>query len=305
MGTTHTVRMLVSILLIPIGAVLVLIAGTGKVGVLVNGLGMSLMVAGVVAAFRELMIVRLEAEEMAEKVAANLGRQLPHNGGGAIRLVGKVRRGYEGYYRWAISKEPCDLFCAGRSILHRVRDDFEDHGLVSVEEVLRGKLQQGSTIRFLFLDPRSDLIARLSKEEGQTTEAMLADLAISLGICKRLYQLIGKSKLPPHAELHIRVYDEVPYFAYHRQDDNVVVGFYFVSALGSASAAYEVVDPATRGFFEGHFTSIFDRATADGRILELAPHRGAPDFNTELFDKLRAVLETELGKDRCEHLLAG
>lgn len=305
MGTTHAVRMLVSVLLIPIGAVLVLIAGAGRAGALVSGLGMSLIVAGVVAAIRELMIVRLEADDMAEKIAANLGNQLPQNSGSGIRLVKPERRGYAGYYRWAIADERCDLFCAGRSVLHRVQADFSDRGLASVERVLLGKLRQGSKIRFLFLDPRSDLIPRLSKEEGQTEKAMLADLAITLGICWRLYQLIEQSKLPPEAELHIRIYDEVPYFAYHRQDNDVVVGFYFMSDVGSASAAYEVVDEATKRFFTGHFTSIFAGAATDGSIVELAPHRTAPVFNAELFGKLRAVLENELGKDECEHLLAG
>src|SRR5579885_1407620 len=110
MGTNRALRLLVSIFLIPCGAVLVLIAGGGKAGELVNGLGMSLIVAGIVAAFRELVIVRLEAGESADQIAERLRPQLFATAAGAVRLVSSVRRGFDGYYRWAISNQPCDLF---------------------------------------------------------------------------------------------------------------------------------------------------------------------------------------------------
>ncbi|HEU5470539.1 MAG TPA: hypothetical protein VFV67_07785 [Actinophytocola sp.] len=135
---------------------------------------------------------------------------------------------------------------------------------------------------------------------------MLADLAISLGICQRLYDLIRAAPpLPPTAQLDIRVYDEVPHFAYHREDDDVIVGFYFLSALGSASAAFEVLDPQTKAFFEGHFATIFDRAASDGRIIEVSSHRTVPDFNATLYRNLCDVLTADLGGDRCEALMSG
>lgn len=103
MGTNRALRLMFSVFLIPSGAVLVLIAGSGKAGTLVNGLGLSLIVAGIVAAFRELMIVRLEAAEMSDQISSRLHKHLFQNGRTGIRLVSLVRRGYEGYYRWAIS----------------------------------------------------------------------------------------------------------------------------------------------------------------------------------------------------------
>jgi len=270
-----------ALFLIPCGAVLVLIAGAGKAGGLVNGLGLSLIVAGIVAAFRELVIVKLEAGETADHVATRLHDKLFKNEQSGIRPISSVRRGYDGYYRWAISTQRCELFFAGRSVLHRVQADLNDRRLHSVEEVLLGKLQQSSAIRILFLDPTSDLIPRLSREEGQSKQEMLEDLATSLGICRRLHKLITQSPmLPPTAELHIRVYDEVPHFAYHRQDDDVVVGFYFLSSLGSASAAFQVIDADTQRFFGDHFAAIFDRASKDGCIIELTPNRATPAFNT-------------------------
>jgi hypothetical protein len=270
MGANRALRLMFALFLIPCGAVLVLIAGAGKPGSLVTGLGLSLIVAGIVAAFRELVIVQFEGGEMANQVATQLQDRLFQTDDPGIRQIKDVRRGYEGYYRWVISTHKCELFFAGRSVLHRIQEDLNKRRLHSVEQVLLDKLQESSTIHILFLDPRSDLIPRLSHEEGQTEKEMLSDLAKSLGICRRLHKLIEQSPhpLPPDAELHIRVYDEVPHFAYHRQDDDVIIGFYFLRALGSASAAFEVTDATTKKFFGSHFELIFDRAWREGCIIE-------------------------------------
>jgi hypothetical protein len=304
MGTNRALRLMFALFLIPSGAVLVLVAGTGKGGTLVNGLGLSLIVAGIVAAFRELVIVQLEASETADHVATRVYERMFKKDESGIRPISTVRRGYDGYYRWAITVQRCELFFAGRSVLHRVQADLNERKLRPAEEVLLGKLKQGSAIRILFLDPRSDLIPRLAREEGQSKQEMLEDLATSLGICRRLHKLVAQSPvLPPSAELHIRVYDEVPHFAFHRQDDDMIVGFYFLSSLGSASAAFQVIDDDTKRFFGDHFASIFDRASKDGCVIEITPNRGTPAFNSALYDKLRDVLVAELGNDRCVALM--
>ncbi len=36
------------------------------------------------------------------------------------------------------------------------------------------------------------------------------------------------------------MYDRVAYFAYHREDERIVVGFYFAAATGQATAAFEM-----------------------------------------------------------------
>jgi Domain of unknown function (DUF5919) len=305
MGVNRALRLMIALFLIPSGAVLVLIAGGGKAGSLVTGLGLSLIVAGIVAAFRELVIVPFETSDTASQIAARLHDKLFQNEVPGIRQIEEVRRGYEGYYRWVISTQKCDLFFAGRSVLHRIQEDLNKRRTQPVEQVLLGKLAEHSTIRILFLDPRSDLIPRLSREEGQTEEGMLKDLATSLGICRRLHQLIlhSPAPLPPGAELHIRVYDEVPHFAYHRQDDDVIIGFYFLSALGSQSGAFEVTDPKTKQFFGNHFASIFDRSSKDGCIIERNPNREEAVFNEGLYAELRTVLIDRLGEKACDDLM--
>lgn len=79
------------------------------------------------------------------------------------------------------------------------------------------------------------------------------------------------------------MYDEVPHFAYHRQDDDVIIGFYFLSALGSAAAAFEVADAKTKEFFGDHFAAIFDRASKAGCIIERTPNRDESVFNEALY----------------------
>jgi hypothetical protein len=171
--------------------------------------------------------------------------------------------------------------------------------LQPIELVMLHKLRQGSEIRILFLDPRSNLISRLAAEEGQTRGSMLADLATSLGICHRLYKELEKSSMPPNARLHIKIYDEMPYFAYHRDGDEVIVGFYFTSALGSTSGAFEVIDPEPRRLFEGHFAAVYSRASD---IIEISQN-GEPKLNYRLYGELRDFLTTELGQQRAQGLL--
>jgi hypothetical protein len=307
MAKNRVLRLVFSFALIPTGAVLVLLASHGRAGALVNSLGLSLIVAGILNAFREVAVLRLESEETAatitKRVQDGMLQILPSASQG-IRLVSPIRRGYDEYYRWATTIEPRKLFFAGRSVLHRIDADFRNRGLKRVEKVLLRKLREGSTIRIMFLDPRSSLIPRLAKEEGQTPEEMLSDIAISIGVCHRLYQEAKGADFPAPAHLSIRVYDEVPYFSYHMDNEAVIVGFYFATALGSQSAAFSVLDEETRSFFGGHFASIFDHSS-ESTILDVTPQRGRPTFNNRLYDAMCIMLSGKLGQEECERLLLG
>jgi len=266
-----------------------------------------MMVAGILNAFREIAVVRLELEdlsaEITKQVQDGMLQILPAASQG-IRLVSRVRRGYDEYYKWATTTSSRELFFAGRSVLHRIDADFRKRGLPTLEQVLLRKLNEGSTIRIMFLDPRSDLVNRIAAEEGQTEQEMLSDITTSLGICQRLYHLTKGVTFPPLAQLSIRAYDAVPYFSYHRDDQDVIIGFYFAAALGSQSAAFLVLDEEIRSFFEGHFTSIFDRSPGSA-ILDIAPNRGRPNFNNRIYDEMSAMLNHKLGREECGKLLLG
>ena len=307
MTRNRVLRLVFSMALIPTGAVFVLLASHDRLGTLISSLGLSLIVAGILNSFREVALLRLESEEAAAEIAKRVQDgmlQILPSASQGIRLVSPVRRGYDGYYRWATTTEPRELFFAGRSVLHRIDADFRNRGMQSVEQVLHRKLQEGSTIRIMFLDPRSALLHRLAEEEGQTEHQMLSDIATSLGICNRLYQAAKGTSFQAPAQLSIRAYDAVPYFSYHKDNEDVIVGFYFVTALGSQSAAFSVLDEETRSFFGGHFTSIFDHSSASA-ILDVAPQRGRPTFNSALYDEMCIMLSGKLGPDECERLILG
>ena len=209
-----------------------------------------------------------------------------------IRKLDDVRRNFSGYYQWVNEQKRQTMFFAGRSVLHRIDADIRDRTDASAESVLLRKLKEGSVIDILFLDPRLSIISRLAEEEGQTLNAMLGDIKVSLGVCRKLAELLEThwQELPARAALSIRVYDRVPYFAYHRQDGQAIVGFYFDSAKGSTSAAYELVDDETKEAFEDHFKKISSDA-ATNTIVEFDGARGRPTFNAALVEELEKSIE--------------
>lgn len=221
-----------------------------------------------------------------------------------IRLLSDVRRNFAGYYSWVIEQTPQELFFAGRSVLHRIDADVRARTGGSAEDILLRRLKEGSKIKILFLDPRISILERLAEEEGQRLKKMLGDIATSIGICRHLYDLLDQhyASLPPGAELTIRVYDRIPYFAYHKQNDHVIVGFYFLSAIGSTSAAYELVDERTKEVFGDHFVQILAEATK-GWLVEFDGPRGRPSFNDDLYKQLRECVVEHLGAEKAEEHL--
>lgn len=165
---------------------------------------------------------------------------------------------------------------------------------------------EGSKITILFLDPRADMLERLAREEGESTATLLSNIAISMGICHRLTTRLRRDHLhiPAGGRLTIRLYDHIPYFAYHRQNNRVIVGFYFLTAEGSSSAAYEVIDEKTKRVFEDHFLRIRADAT-EGTLVDFQGAKGIYDFNADLFNHLRSFLETKLSHSKVTELLGG
>jgi hypothetical protein len=221
-----------------------------------------------------------------------------------LGLISDKRRNFSGYYEWVIDQKRQELFFAGRSVLHRIDADIRQRTGQSADEILFRKLSEGSQICILLLDPRMNILGRLSDEEGQRVDTMLSDLATSLGICERLYKLLDEKQhmLKPDSDLTVRIYDRIPYFAYHRQDDQAIVGFYFLSSIGSSSAAYEIADEHTKKVFQGHFDRILSEAS-DGLLVEYSGAQGRATFNKPLFDELHGLLGSKLGKDTTDELM--
>lgn len=258
----------------------------------------------------ELVDRRLEARipqsvTLADQVARRTRQEFcdhpPEESG--IRLISRYRRGYEGYYRWIHEEEPQELMFAGRSILHRIEASVQSNSAGSVEKVILQKLRQGSQITILFVDPMTDILARLAAEEGQPRRTMLRDLATSVAISRRIADLVeqNRTNLPVKARLTICIYDRVPYFAYHKhkteKQAEVLVGFYFLTKKGQESAAYKVLDDFTANLFEDHFTALL-AGRGCKTLVEFNGATGEVITNAGLFEQLGAFFAgtEQLGK---------
>lgn len=278
-------RITFSLLLLPTGGILVLLGIPDKIGIIVNNLGLSLIVTGIVTLFRELAILRLETAESGENIATLVHQKIYGIQGSSVglRLAAPIRRGYEGYYNWVTTTKSQKMLFAGRSILHRIQYDFDRLGLGKCEKLLLRKLKEGSEIRILILDPRSNIVDRLAKEEDRESEALLQNLSESIQIINKLYTLMNGQSFPAKAQMYIRLYDKVPYFAYHRVDDDVLIGFYFATRLVQTSSVYLIEDENTRNHFEDYFASIF----ADSQpLLELSARAHDVWFSKDLYEKI-------------------
>jgi hypothetical protein len=231
------------------------------------------------------------SSEAARKVHELFLRSPP--GVTGIQLIEEVRRKCGDYYRWVYDDSAQDLFFAGRSVLHRIEEDNQSKVGIAAAKLLLRRLQEGANIRVLFLDPRSSIIERVAKEEGQPLRSMLGDLRKSLKVCRELADLVGRSSddLPASANLSIMVYDKMPYFAFHKQDNEIIVGFYFNSAKGSTAPAYRVLDSATKKVFEEHFLSVANNSTTS-TILEFNGSRSTFSFNDTLDVELQEALDS-------------
>ncbi len=309
MNRGKALRLLSAIVLSLIGILTVVVIGpepSTREAELLNSLGFGFIVSGVATLFREWFVLKTETDESSDIIATktvNLMRDTPIGTKG-LKMVVEERRGYDGYYNWVTATGRQELFFAGRSVLHRIHSDLSLRKLGSAEEALAKKLEDNGCVHVLFLDPRSNLIERLAKEEGQTKKELLSDIAFSLGVTYRLYELLNDKKWKPPAELHIRVYDEVPNFAYHQEDSKILVGFYFAKAIGSTSAAFEVIDNDTCEFFRNHFETIFYRSN-NTSLLDITPHAPTATFNGRFYKVLYKSLVQDLGKKRTDGLIAG
>lgn len=303
MSQSKIIRLLVSTLLIPLGAVLILLNISGNPGLIITKIGLSLLITGFVSTFHELVIKKSEIKETSKQVSEIVEERLRkspiHTNG--IKLLTENRRGFDGYYDWITATNPQDLFFAGRSVIHRIDSDVNARELGPLEDIFARKLREQSEIKILFIDPRSNLIDRLAQQEGRKERDFYRDLSISVGICIRLYHKLKDFCFTQPCELDIRVYDDIPYFAYHKEDERVIVGFYFSKLVGSSTAAYEIIGKKTGYNFNESFLSLFQQAK-DNSLLHLPSHQPQIDLNIKLYEEIYATLVNKLSEREVEEL---
>ena len=255
---------------------------TGLIGILGQSIGFSFIVTGTVTVFQESVLTPLRKEETKEQID-RISKETKQNidrisretkdgfdrvfqllRGPGIYMLSPERRGNLRYYKWLLERASQQIFFAGHSVLHRIEADFKSQGLVSVSEALKQKLSEGSKIRIIFLDPTWIFLDKIAQDEKQEPIELLTDLAKSLGLCKKLWQLIEADYIG--GEIEIRTCQELKQFAYHRvccmekNEDEVLVGFYFAGKLGEKTPLFVVENEQIRDIFLEHFTTVSIRS---------------------------------------------
>jgi hypothetical protein len=252
-----------------------------------------LLLAAVTGAtlLHEKMLRDDEKQAFTDELNSILESRIPPQMSG-LRLLREVRRYSAEYSSWIIERKPQSLFFAGRSVLHRIDSDVRSRGGDSAEQALLRRLLDGSKITILFLDPRVTILDRLANEAREPATHILANIRKSLEVCRRLALLLKDRTLPAEASLTIRIYDRIPYLAYHKQDDQVIIGFYFPSSEGCSTESYEVVDKGTEAAFAEYFRRIQD----DQKSSLLIRFNGSRLYIEEaLFEELNGFLDERLG----------
>lgn len=281
-------RISFSFIMLLAGLVLALLCAktTTEVGLLGQALGLAFIVSGVVSAFQELVVAPLRAQDTDEWFSKIFGRLA----GPGILMVAAERKGYPGYHKWILETGRQELFFAGHSVLHRMQADFEERRLRNIEEALWQKVREGSRVRIAFLDPTWEMIPQIALWEGQAVEKMLRDLAVSLGICLRLWKRHPTEKLP--GTLEVRMHSELVQYAFHSSRCSgssameMLVGFYFAGRLGTKSPLFCIEDSGTQEAFEAHFVTVFDRA----KSLLRYDAGGVQEFDFEHYCHCRQAL---------------
>jgi hypothetical protein len=279
-----------------LGGALIAVLTEGRaeqLSILAQKCGLAFIIVGIVSLFTEFVLEYLKPEPT--HVTLDLLSRPRETG---MRMIYSPRKGFWRYHTWLLVNEPQDLFFAGRSVLHRVQEDFRIRRLGPVEDAFLRKLEEGSKIKILFCNPTWDLIPVLAAAEGQRDKALYADLATTLGIVWRLWKKLESQSLP--GELDIRMYEEQVQYAYHRTknlttgDKEMLLGFYFVQKLGCRSPLFEVDNELIQAEFEDHFVSVFARAF---RLFEYPAFGHGKQFDRELFARAKDHLVKQIGAD--------
>lgn len=300
--TRAIMRILSGLVMGLLGITLALITNgvAGAVGILGQSLGLSLIVTGSVTVFQESVLAPLRRDEFSEQIN-RISYQTKENfetvfslmKRPGIYMISPERRGSMRYYKWLLERSPQKIFFAGHSVLHRIQADFDKQGLVPVYDALRQKVTEGSKIQILFLDPTWDYLDNVARDEGQESARLRTDLAESLGHCKKLWNHIETEKYA--GEIEVRLCSALKQYAFHRvscsdrNEDEVLVGFYFAGRLGMKSPLFAVEDEQIQEFFIEHFSNVFEKS----RVL-LSYSREFRDFDHTYYRKCRDSLALQL-----------
>ena len=277
-------------------------------------LGSASIITALIAIFREYFILKSENEDLisdliskikntGEEIASRISSQImdikdKHSG---MRMISHDRfENYQIYNNWATEQQPQDLSFFGRAVLHRIDLNLKNDGLGAAENRFLDKLKENSKIRVMFLNPLSEIIKPLSLEEGK--DMLLESLTRSIGVVKRLHHLLKKDKLPHQSEIRIRVYNFIPYFSYHKDNQKSIIGFYFSASSVIPQPAYEILNQYEGRIFENFFNVMFEKGQP---LLEFIGHDKKLFFDNNLYDTIYGFLGNNLEKHFIDQVIIG
>lgn len=234
-------------------------------------------------------------DDAVNKIKNELLDKLKNENIDGLRLVAGKRSGYEGFYKWIFNKDMKDLFFAGRSVLHSMnRDVLKLCNNKGLEEYILDKLKQGAQINILFIDPRDNVFNDIIQEESGNQRTnnlhnkLKQDVKESIEICEKIGNLILNYKGENLCgTINIKVSNTIPYYAYHRQGNEILIGFYHLSHVGGDSGIYITTDKITKQQFEDHFNALWILTKSDNTLISYEPNNRTDIINTDLINNLK------------------
>jgi hypothetical protein len=223
-------------------------------------------------------------------------------------MLSEVRRGHPSFHEWKLETKPQTLLFAGHSVLHRIQKDFKDKKLASVEEAIRDKLLENSTIRILFLDIRWDLLDTVAKGEGQSGTSIRVDIATTLGVCKKIWERMKGEKLP--GTIEIRRCRELVQYAFQymecseKGESKMLCGLYFAGRIGAESPLLLVEGSKIQDFFLQHFKTVFNDPKRSELLLIYSNEGTEKRFDHDYYKKCKkSLLEHKLDPEVVAELM--
>jgi hypothetical protein len=273
------------------GAVFLLISSFSEkhslhewLGLLFSETGMVLMAVG----GAHIIYDKLLREETEERL---LDLVRPAVLGKGLRIIDTERRYSKVYQRWTTETDLKDMFIIGRSVLHRMEQWANKDFHRPIESMIVKKLERAGAVTILFLDPRTPILDQLVSEEGRGS-TMRADLIRSFEICAKLASHIRKqdSRKSLPGNLKVAVYRKNPTFAYHKQGEQMLIGFYPLKMKGDKSPVYEAIGDEVRASFEEHFWRL-DKDGETTILIDYDRARGSRVFDADTIEELRTFVE--------------
>lgn len=230
-----------------------------------RALGLSFVVSALVLLYQEIMNITVGTAD--EKRFQEVLSRLHHPD---LRKIVSRRKDYSRYHEWAGIKEKTDIFFAGHSVLHKIKADFESLPVGSVPDAIIRKLEDGSTIKILLLDPSWDYVDEIVMAQDQRADDFYRDLQVTFQVVRDIAKALEEHD-SVRGELEIKMCRSNLQYSYHRikylqsGDVDMLVGFYFAGIEGTYSPLFRAETEEIQRFFDAHFEKLFraERSTQD------------------------------------------